>query len=151
MLMQLRRELPPVRTVFYPWEEDPRRVDFQELGRLSGLAAPAPSGLSVHPIFGPWIAWRAAIVFDAGGPPLPEPETHPCGSCIERACMAGFASLKSQGFLESNWRSWLAIRDACPVGRDSRYSPEQILYHYTKDKNILIAKLNRITAEHVSP
>ena len=31
------------------------------------------------------------------------------------------------------WRPWLAVRDACPLGREHRYSEQQVAYHYTKD------------------
>lgn len=36
-----------------------------------------------------------------------------------------------------DWRRWLAVRDACPVGRAHRYSDAQIAYHYTKDRGVL--------------
>jgi methylmalonic aciduria homocystinuria type C protein len=32
--------------------------------------------------------------------------------------------------LRDRWRLWLAVRDACPVGREHRYSDEQIRFHY---------------------
>jgi methylmalonic aciduria homocystinuria type C protein len=38
---------------------------------------------------------------------------------------------------DDDWRSWLAVRDACPVGRSARYAEEQIAYHYTKDPSHL--------------
>ena len=41
--------------------------------------------------------------------------------------------------VRENWRSWVAIRDACPLGKAHRYSDEQIRYHYTKDIKLLEA------------
>ena len=37
----------------------------------------------------------------------------------------------------ATWREWLAIRDACPVGRGARYGEQQIEYHYLKDRKTL--------------
>jgi len=31
------------------------------------------------------------------------------------------------------WRAWLAVRDACPLGRAHRYTEPQVLYHYTHE------------------
>jgi hypothetical protein len=39
--------------------------------------------------------------------------------------------------VERDWTSWVSVRDACPIGRDSRYSDEQIRYHYTKLRQLL--------------
>jgi hypothetical protein len=39
--------------------------------------------------------------------------------------------------VERGWRAWVAVRDACPVGRASRYGDEQIRYHYAKDRGVL--------------
>jgi hypothetical protein len=39
--------------------------------------------------------------------------------------------------VERDWASWVNVRDACPIGRDSRYSDEQIRYHYTKLRRLL--------------
>jgi cyanocobalamin reductase (cyanide-eliminating) / alkylcobalamin dealkylase len=35
------------------------------------------------------------------------------------------------------WRAWLAVRDACPVGREHRYGDDQIAYHYAKRRDAL--------------
>jgi len=39
-----------------------------------------------------------------------------------------------------DWRRWLAVRDAIGkgIGKEHRYSEEQILYHYTKDRALLL-------------
>jgi hypothetical protein len=37
----------------------------------------------------------------------------------------------------NDWRAWLAVRDACPIGRDYRYDDDQLRYHYTKDRAAL--------------
>ena len=45
-------------------EPPPRLIAIQRLAHLAGLAWLSPSHLCVHPVFGPWIALRAAIVLD---------------------------------------------------------------------------------------
>jgi methylmalonic aciduria homocystinuria type C protein len=36
------------------------------------------------------------------------------------------------------WPLWLAVRDACPVGRAHRYCEDQIRYHYAGDRTALM-------------
>jgi methylmalonic aciduria homocystinuria type C protein len=112
----------------------PRLVAIQRLADVAGLAWLSPSHLCVHPTFGPWIALRAAIVLDR---PFASPGTRlgslcecsgRCMPALEAALAAGEAN--SAGVTE-HWRRWLAVRDACPVGREHRYPDEQIEYHYT--------------------
>jgi methylmalonic aciduria homocystinuria type C protein len=129
------------------WAHDapPRRVAMQRLGHVSGLAHLSSSFLNIHPVYGPWIALRAALVVDADGPlgPPPDPR-NPCPDCAH-ACAPHFeravAALAARGLdrpgLGETWRLWLAVRDACPVGREHRYSDEQIAYHYRNDRAVL--------------
>jgi methylmalonic aciduria homocystinuria type C protein len=90
----------------------------------------------VHPVFGPWIGLRAAAVLDvdapAGAPPL---APLPCRDCAH-ACEPAFARALGAG---DAWRAWLAVRDACPVGRTHRYGEAQLRYHCTKDRTVLAA------------
>lgn len=112
----------------------PRPVAIQRMAHVAGLAYLAPSNLSVHRTYGPWIALRAVIVADVAGPPDPQPVvTRPCDDC-EHACLAAFRHAVAE---PSDWRHWLAIRDACPTGRAHRYDERQIVYHYTKERRVL--------------
>jgi len=117
-------------------EPPPRRVALQRLAEIAGLAALAPSHLSVHPVHGPWIGLRAAVVLAVPGPAEPPPPPAKACSCedgclpaLERALAAGAPA--TQADVRERWRLWLAVRDACPVGRASRYPDDQIRYHYT--------------------
>jgi methylmalonic aciduria homocystinuria type C protein len=123
-------------------EPPPRRVAMQRLAHVSGLAYLSPSHLSVHATYGPWTALRAAVVIDIDGPAHPPPEPpNPCPEC-ESACVRKFqhavatagATAEGHTEIERHWQVWLAVRDACPVGRSHRYSDDQIRYHYTKDR-----------------
>ncbi len=138
---ELAAALPVPAQVRFAHDGPPRLVAMQKLAEASGLAALSPSHLSVHPVFGPWIALRAVIVCDADGPSGPPPEVARACDCaanclpaLERAMAAGEASC--DGVAEA-WTHWLAVRDACPIGREHRYSPTQIRYHYTKDRRAL--------------
>lgn len=126
-------------------EPPPRRVAMQRLAHISGLAYLSPSYLSVHVIYGPWIALRAAVVVDVDGPSRPASDPpNPCAGC-DNDCMPKFRhavaatgpALGGPAAIQQHWPLWLAIRDACPVGRLYRYSDEQIRYHYTKDVQFL--------------
>jgi methylmalonic aciduria homocystinuria type C protein len=112
-------------------------VAIQRLAHVAGLAWLSPSHLCVHPDFGPWIALRAAIVLDLAAPTRPVPLDPPCdcaSACLpllDAALAAGEAT--SAGVVE-HWHRWVAMRDACPVGRAHRYSDEQIAYHYAGER-----------------
>jgi methylmalonic aciduria homocystinuria type C protein len=121
-----------------------RRVAIQRLAHAAGLAYLSESHLSVHPLYGPWIALRAAVTFDVPGPAPVAPElAHPCGGCaghclpaFERALAAGGGELTPEA-ARRDWQLWLACRDACPTGREHRYSDAQIRYHYLADRRVL--------------
>ena len=112
----------------------PATVAIQRAAVVAGLAWLAPSHLCVHPAYGPWIALRALVILDEPAPPSPPRVPAPCdcavgcGPALERALAAG--EPRSTQELRERWRLWLAVRDACPVGREHRYSQEQIEFHY---------------------
>ncbi len=151
----------------------PRRVAMQRLAYIAGLAYLSPSYLCVHPIYGPWIALRAALVLDVPGPEqanalMPPPcvcERH-CSAPMKRAMASHSAAMQKPSgdgvspvaaqtdmatsepmlaterdhaldAMHAHWQRWLAVRDACPVGRKYRYSENQIRYHYTKERRYL--------------
>ncbi len=127
-----------------PWilrlaHEPPPRVAIQRVAHVAGLAYLTPSHLSVHPIYGPWIALRAVVVVNADGPAEAPTLAAPCDCAAHCGPhLAAALGRVSTGTPESaevkrDWRAWLAVRDACPVGREYRYSEQQIRYHYTND------------------
>jgi methylmalonic aciduria homocystinuria type C protein len=108
-------------------------LPFQRIAVLTRLGALAPTQLVIHPTFGPWFALRAVIVC-AGEPPPRPPEPPACrcdGSC-EAALACALATTGPEA-----WRAWLAVRDACTIGREHRYADDQIRYHYTKNRGLL--------------
>lgn len=140
----------PVRSeVRFSHEAPPRRVAMQRLAHVSGLAALTPGMLCVHPTYGPWIALRGAIVLDADGPEGPAPVVPvPCDGCAERCvpalahAQATVAASASAGDpVAAHWPLWLAVRDACPLGREHRYPEPLLRYVYTKDRDVLRAAI----------
>ena len=120
--------------VRYAHEPPPRRIAIQRLADVAGMAWLSPSHLCVHPNFGPWMALRAAVVLDLPAPySAPATPAAPCvctDHCLpllDEALAAGDAT--SADVIE-HWQRWVAMRDACPVGRQHRYTDEQIAYHY---------------------
>ena len=98
-------------------------LPFQRLAQLAGFAHLAPTHLSIHPVYGPWIALRGFVMLP-GDPPATTTLPPPC-TCDAR-CLAPF----ERG-------DWLAAREACPIGREHRYSETQLAYHYSKDRSLL--------------
>jgi hypothetical protein len=84
----------------YPFAWRRPFVPLAKLGMAAGLPAPGPLGLQVHPLFGPWWAYRAVLLLseDLAGPPPPSLPS-PCSGCAAPcvpACPGGAVS--TQGF-----------------------------------------------------
>lgn len=111
------------RVIYAHRQYDGAFVAFQPLAVAAGLGSLSETNLVIHPEYGPWFALRAAIVV-AGEPPAvaPCPPVCRCGP----PCRDALAQAKDT----ADWRAWLAVRDACPVGREHRYSEDQLAYHY---------------------
>ena len=136
VIQQVVSQVPLRSDIRFSYEGEPRRVAIQRLAHLAGLAWLSPSHLSIHREFGPWIAWRAAVVFDCDGPTSDPPDppcdcTVGCLPAFQKALEAGVPGSKAD--LKDRWMDWVAFRDACSVGRAHRYSDAQIRYHYTHD------------------
>lgn len=144
-----RRVLSPLATtlnadVFFPFDGPPY-LPFQRWAIAANCAAPSPIGALIHPIFGPWHAYRGALGFtrrltiSTPGAPLTT-----CRDCAAKPCLAAcpvdaFAAgaydatacarhLKTDDghdCLNEGCRA----RRACPVGRTHRYLPEQATFH----------------------
>jgi methylmalonic aciduria homocystinuria type C protein len=124
------------------WAHDPPpRLAIQRLAAATGLAPLSPVGLNVHPVYGPWFALRAAVVLDLAGPAGdPPPTALACEDCVH-TCVPLFerarAAQVGRASIADTWPLWLAVRDACPVGRSYRYDEAQIRYHYARDRSVL--------------
>lgn len=124
--------------VRFSHEPPPRRIAIQRLADRAGLAWLSPSHLCVHPRYGPWIALRAAVVLERAAVVADAPASPTCdcaANCLpklQEAIAAGEPADNAE--MVAHWERWVAMRDACPVGRSHRYTDEQIRYHYLGER-----------------
>lgn len=132
------RATPHETALFFSHVTEPAPFPIARLAERVGLCSLSPSHLAVHPVHGPWLALRAVILVDVDGPdsPVPAPVS-PCATCsapcvaaLERALAVSGSPLDSAAIAQ-NAPAWIAVRDACPVGRASRYDEAQLQYHYS--------------------
>jgi epoxyqueuosine reductase QueG len=135
-------------TIVHPFM-DPSRHDrptlnFVELGKAAGIAGPSVLGVVVHPTFGPWIAFRAALLLeievDAPGDAL---GFDPCPGCIPRSCISacpvGAVSfpagwdvpkcLTHRVEVEPDCAGRCHARAGCVLGPEHRYPDDELAYH----------------------
>lgn len=120
------------------------KLNFMQLGRLAGIAGPSIIGVLVHPTFGPWIAFRAALLLDVeADEPGDAARFDPCPGCAVRSCVAAcpagavaFPSgwdiprcLTHRVEAEAQCASRCHARVECVIGRAHRYSEDELAYH----------------------
>jgi hypothetical protein len=126
----------------YPFGE-PRRP-FQRWAARAETLYPSPLGILIHPEYGLWHAWRAALLF-AGLLPLParSKAASPCEACDAKPCLSACPAgvFSPGGYDVPACASHIATRDAecndsgcharnaCPVGAEWRYPEAQIRFH----------------------
>jgi len=128
-------------------------LPLQQLGELAGWSHPSPLGLSIHPEYGTWFAYRAVFLVDDDVPVTRSEKTNsPCDTCIDTPCVSvcsvGAVSVSESLKLESciNYRlkevspcaTRCLARMTCPVGKEYRYTDEQLAYHGNVSLNSLI-------------
>lgn len=117
---------------------------FQRWALRAETLYPSPLGLLIHPEYGLWHAWRAALLFTdrlplvrGSAPPSP------CESCVEMPCLEACPVGAFSGrrydvpacatHLASPAMACGAVgchaRNACPVGQAWRYPEAQIRFH----------------------
>ena len=131
-ILKILEEIEIPWSVFWAELHAPFKIAFQKLASISSLADLSPSHLNVHPKYGPWIAFRSAIVFNVPGPHKKSKSINLCKPC-PKPCMKPF----QKALRSNNWKDWLKVRQACPIGQEFQYSKSQTLYHYTKTRRSL--------------
>lgn len=127
----------------FPFDKPP--LPFLTWARRAGAGHVSPLGLNIHPVYGLWHAFRAAlafpVVFDL---PPQSPGAHPCETCTDKPCLtacpvSAFSGtsydvracarhvLSDRG-TDCRERGCLARR-ACPIGRPFTYVPAQAQFH----------------------
>lgn len=130
--------------VFFPFATERVHWPFQRLGVAAGLPPPGPLGVQVHPVFGPWWAYRALVVL--GVPMEREPRlAESCAGCrgpCVNECAAHGAGRWSDGVLVGAivCGDACGARLRCPVGGGFRYSAEQIAFHARARRAVVAAR-----------
>ncbi|HVY98006.1 MAG TPA: ferredoxin [Dongiaceae bacterium] len=112
--------------------------------RAEGLRA-SPLGILIHPEFGLWHAYRAALLFERELElPAARSLAHPCDDCAGRPCLATcpVGAITAEGYDAARCAAHVAgpagpdcrtggclARRACPVGRDHVYPARAMEFH----------------------
>ncbi|KAL2651908.1 hypothetical protein R1flu_020036 [Riccia fluitans] len=140
------REDPGIKAAVY-WDFDTRPgrlVAMQRLACISGMAyLNEEAHLCVHKKFGQWFALRAVVLFEVDPPTerpeiLQDPSTSEDRERLRAEVKAALDHPDIFNRFEESQRKWLAVRDAIHPNHPMRYSPDQIEYHYTHKKDILM-------------
>ena len=134
-------------TALYPFDGPPYLPFQRWAARAEGLR-PSPLGPLLHPVYGQWHAYRAALVFGCRvAVPAPKPMPDLCANCPDRPCLSncpvGAFRIHSYDvpgcaghLVGKNGGDCMALgclaRRACPVGRDYLYSPPHAQFHMEK-------------------
>ena len=125
--------------VYFPFDGAEPLIPFQRLGRAAGLGGPGPLGLQIHPVFGPWWAYRALVVVDRALPSRP-PIGDGCAGCdapcvgacpAHAVARAGFAvaACHARRLVAEPCRLSCAARTACIRGPAHRYTDAELAFH----------------------
>jgi len=125
----------------YPFWNEPDPLPFQRIGAAAGLGGTSRLGLTLHPAFGSWIAYRVLLLFDR---PMAEeaapPAVDACAGCAAPcvdACPAGAVAAGWDAPRCVDHRldtgdacaSGCHARLACPAGADQRYGADALRFH----------------------
>ena len=137
----------------YPFRFPDDPVSFMRLAECAGLGRPSLTGVLVHPVFGPWMALRAAILVEQRvDAARPADGFDPCPGCTERSCIpacpagavgpAGWDVPRCAGHRGGDTDGCPARCEArfeCVVGREHRYPADALAYHQTRARASLSA------------
>jgi hypothetical protein len=123
--------------VFHPFVGERVQLPFQRLGHAAGLPAPGPLGIQVHPVFGPWWAYRALVALRVVVEREPDLAAvcpscaRPCvNACALHRVMDQVSEPASRDRLVSSvCDDGCGARRRCPVGVGYGYSDDQIAFH----------------------
>lgn len=139
--------------VLYPFRFASEPVSFLRLAAVAGLGTAGRVGVLLHPEYGPWIAFRAAVLVPfAVDAPRPAEGFDPCPGCVERACMPACpaGAVSDDGWDIPRCAAYRAreadgcaagchARVACVIGRAHRYPADALAHHQRRAKPALAA------------
>ncbi len=128
----------------YPFKGPPY-YPFIEWAKRTGSLFSSPIGLTIHPIYGLWIAFRAALLISQDHPIDVKGSSaqHPCDSCRSRPCLT---TCPVNAFTETGYHFEACLdhiatpdnacreggclaRRSCPVGSAHRYKNPHAAFH----------------------
>ncbi|AUX24639.1 hypothetical protein SOCEGT47_051780 [Sorangium cellulosum] len=137
-------------TAIFPFTGPPY-WPFQRWAQRAEAVYPSPLGILIHPRFGLWHGYRAALVFaERLSLPPREDLPSPCASCVERPCLracpvsafspSGYDVKACIGHLDADPAAECMTRGcqsrrACPVGQEDIYLEEQRRFHMRAFRN----------------
>ena len=135
-------------TIVHPFMDGGPTLNFVELGKAAGIAGPSILGVVVHPVFGPWIAFRAALLLDVAPDVLIDALGEafgfdPCPGCVPRSCIAACPAgavsfpagwdvpkcLTHRVEVEPDCAGRCHARVGCVLGPEHRYADDELAYH----------------------
>jgi hypothetical protein len=145
----IERDIAPTLTglthaIIYPFISNAPTLNFMEAGKAAGLSGPSIIGVVVHPTYGPWIAFRAAILLNE---PIDQPGKaygfDPCPSCTARTCISACPAeavsvasgwdipkcLTHRVEVETVCAPRCHARAGCVLGPEHRYPEDELAYH----------------------
>ncbi len=129
----------------YPFDGPPY-WPFQRWARRAEGVRSSPIGIQIHPEYGLWHAYRAAILLRTAFDEPRVEQAHPCDTCVDRPCLTHCPvnAFSPDGYdvdrcvahvvaLQHDTGSCGDVgclaRLACPVGARWRYRPELAQFH----------------------
>jgi hypothetical protein len=125
--------------------EGPPYHPFQRWAMQAENVFQSPIGPLIHPKYGLWHAYRAALVFDEIlDLPIQEPAANPCDSCEDKPCLSTcpVGAFMSEAYNVPKCVEYLktsagktclsnscAARRACPIGIEYQYNEAQSSHH----------------------
>jgi hypothetical protein len=124
-----------------------RTLSFIGLGKLAGLGGPSLLGVLIHPVYGPWIAFRAALLVNVPlDAPGPADGFDPCPQCTARTCVAACPAsavsspagwdiprcLTHRIEVEADCATRCHARVACVIGPEHCYPDDELAYHHRR-------------------
>ena len=126
----------------YPFGAD--APPFQRWAVRAETVYPSPLGILIHPEYGLWHAYRAALLFSERlDLPPRSAAPSPCDTCADKPCLSAcpVGAFSGTAYDVAGCASHLAsadqiclsggclARNACPVGQDWRYPGAQARFH----------------------
>jgi ferredoxin len=142
-------------TALFPFGEPPPHP-FQRWGASAEALHHSPLGVLIHPDYGLWHAYRAALAFtERIDLPAADGRPSPCESCADKPCLSTcpVAAFNGESY-DVEACVWLLqeprgadcmaggclARRACPVGTEYHYEPDQAAFHMTAFRKAQVEK-----------